>query len=258
MGLAVLSVATGAGCGAAAPTEADIQATVVAAVRATLTAQPTPSQSQAVAPLPDLTATPVPTDDAHGWGWAAQIQRANSIGSGVVVSPEGYILTNQQVIAGGGSIRVRLADGRMLLADLIAADSDVDLALIRVPADGLTAATLSDPSTLQQGDPLVAVGFVLNLSGQQSVTRGVFSGRRSFSGSPNYIQADVAIKPGMRGGAMVNRTGAVVGINVDTIDQTNGPSDQVTSFAVPSDLASSFIQSARSGQLLTWSGTSSP
>jgi S1-C subfamily serine protease len=256
-GLVVLSVLAGSGCGPAAVSKTDVQATVLAVVQATLTAQPTPTpgatSTQVPAPKPTAVATPAGLRDdeiaAHGRSWTAHIERGNTIGSGVVVSPDGYILTNQHVVNEDGRIRVRLSDGRTLFGELVGEDLVVDLALIKVRADGLSAATLSDPSTLQQGDPLVAVGFALDLPGEPSITRGVFSGRRSLDGSLNYIQTDAALNPGMSGGAMLDRTGGLVGINVATIDRVGGRSVQGISFAIPSDLADSFVASARSGQL---------
>jgi S1-C subfamily serine protease len=143
-----------------------------------------------------------------------------------------------------------------LYADLVGADSVVDLALLHVPADGLEAAAFGDPNRLQQGDPLIVVGFALNLPGEPSITRGVFSGRRTNPESRvNYLQTDAAMNPGVSGGGVLDRTGAIVGINVAGIRSSNGVPVQGINFAIPADLAQSFVQSARSGQLVA---TASP
>src|SRR4051812_881996 len=181
--LAILLVALleSSGCGTRAPGE--VQATVDAQVRATLGALPSPTVPP---PTPAATATAAPTTvptlgdaeiAARGRAWLAHIERGRSVGSGIVVSPDGYILTNEHVVHDTGFIRVGLSDGRTLYAELVGADPDVDLALLHASAEGLLSASFGDPSRLKQGDPLIVVGYALDLPGEPTITRGIFSGR---------------------------------------------------------------------------------
>jgi S1-C subfamily serine protease len=254
--LAILLVAllVSSGCGTPAPGE--VQATVDAQVRATLGAVPSPTVPP---PTPAPTATAAPTTvatlgdaeiAARGRAWLAHIERGRSVGSGIVVSPDGYILTNEHVVHDTGFIRVGLSDGRSLSAELVGADADVDLALLHASAEGLQAASFGDPSRLKQGDPLIVVGYALDLPGEPTITRGIFSGRRELNNRVNLIQTDAAMNPGVSGGAMLDRSGALVGINVARIDRSfSGQTVQGINLAIPADLAQGFVQSARSGQL---------
>jgi len=248
----------------AASDRPNLEATVQAQVQATLNAVPTAS-ALPLTPLPTLQPTPLPTSvptatptavitdaeiAARGRSWLVHIERGSSAGSGVVVSPDGYVLTNDHVIRGQGPIRLVLSDGRMLYGELVGSDPEVDLALLRVPADGLSAASFGDASRLQQGDPLLVIGYALDLPGEPSITRGVFSGRRILTDTRvNYIQTDAAMNPGVSGGPMLTLAGEVVGINTWGIERAGGRVVQGVNFAIPSDLAQGFVESARTGQL---------
>jgi len=181
-------------------------------------------------------------------------------GSGVIIRQDGYILTNNHVIAtatgGNGTIKVTLADGRTVPATVVGTDPSDDLAVLKVKLTGLTAATFASSSALQVGQTVVAVGAPLGLS--DTVTAGIVSNtaRPVTTGDSNNdqavfnaVQTDAAINPGNSGGPLVNLNGDVVGINAAiATDQSNGglqvPGQQSSSgnigigFAIPSDEAS--------------------
>jgi len=174
-----------------------------------------------------------------------RVQQA--LGSGVVVDAErGLILTNNHVIESADGISVTLADGRTVEGQTVGADPDTDVALVKIPADHLTALKLADSSQLQVGDFVVAVGNPFGLG--QTVTSGIVSalGRSGLQGLgyQNLIQTDASINPGNSGGALVNLRGELVGIN-NAIYSPSGGSVGI-GFAIPSSLASDVMH-----QLLT-------
>lgn len=143
-----------------------------------------------------------------------------SIGTGVIISSDGQIVTNNHVVEGSKTVRVRLAgetDAR--IADVLATDPGNDLGLIKLRnASGLTAATFADPESLAVGDPVVAIGYALDLDGAPSVTSGVISALNrtmiTDTGALNaLIQTDTPISSGNSGGPLINMSGQVVGIN---------------------------------------------
>jgi putative serine protease PepD len=144
-----------------------------------------------------------------------------AVGTGVIISTDGEILTNNHVIADGGDVHVRFSGNtEPVSATVVAADPDNDLALLRVDVDGeLPAATFADPASIRIGDPVVAIGFALDLDGDPSVTSGIVSAvDRTLSVSQNealdgLIQTDAAISSGNSGGPLVNAAGQVIGIN---------------------------------------------
>jgi len=145
-------------------------------------------------------------------------------GSGIIISNDGYIVTNQHVIADATEITVILNTGTEYTATLVGADSKSDLAVLKINANGLTAATLGDSSKVEVGDLAVAIGNPLGQELAGSVTAGVISAvnrkmtidNRSY----NLIQTDAAINPGNSGGALVNNKGEVIGINSVKMSQT--------------------------------------
>jgi Do/DeqQ family serine protease len=163
---------------------------------------------------------------------------SQSLGSGVIVDAEnGYVLTNYHVIARADKIAVGLKDGRNLEAKLIGIDPDSDLAVIRIPAENLTALKLADTDELQVGDFVVAVGNPFGLG--QTVTSGIVSalGRTGLRGLEfqNFIQTDASINPGNSGGALINLRGELVGINSAIFTPSGG--NVGIGFAIPSSMA---------------------
>ena len=141
---------------------------------------------------------------------------SQSLGSGVIVdSKEGFVLTNNHVIAGADDISVTLSDGRSFEAEVIGIDPDTDLAMVRIPAEELQALSFADSNRLRVGDFVVAVGNPFGLG--QTVTSGIVSalGRTGFPALEfqNFIQTDASINPGNSGGALINLRGELVGIN---------------------------------------------
>lgn len=147
-------------------------------------------------------------------------------GSGVIVTPEGRILTNSHVVAGSAEIRVRLSSGRELPGRLVGLDRQTDMAVVQVNATGLPTAPLGDSTALQVGESVIAIGNPLGF--QSTVTTGVVSAlNRTLQPEPDIlledlIQTDAAINPGNSGGPLVNARGEVVGINTLIIATAQG------------------------------------
>ena len=149
-----------------------------------------------------------------------------SLGSGVIVDADnGYVLTNNHVVANATEISITLQDGRELSAEVVGTDEPTDLALLRVEADNLTALPLADSEQLQVGDFVVAIGNPFGLG--QTVTSGIVSGLGRALGLrqesyENFIQTDAAINRGNSGGALVNLRGELVGINTAILSGSGG------------------------------------
>lgn len=160
-----------------------------------------------------------------------------SLGSGVIVdAAKGYVLTNNHVIAGADRITVTLQDGRSMRATVVGSDPATDVAVLRIPAQHLSALPVADSSRLQVGDFVVAVGNPFGLG--QTVTSGIVSalGRSGLgNGYQDFIQTDASINPGNSGGALVNLAGQLVGINSMIYSPSGG--NVGIGFAIPSDLA---------------------
>jgi serine protease DegQ len=168
---------------------------------------------------------------------------AQSLGSGVIVdADEGFVLTNNHVIAGADEISVTLADGRSFQAEVIGTDPDTDLAMVRIPSENLQALPMADSSNLRVGDFVVAVGNPFGLG--QTVTSGIVSalGRAGFRGLEfqNFIQTDASINPGNSGGALVNLRGELVGVNSAIFTPSGG--NIGIGFAIPTAIASYVMQ----------------
>jgi Do/DeqQ family serine protease len=165
-----------------------------------------------------------------------------SLGSGVIVdAAKGYVLTNNHVVQGADDITVTLQDGRNFKATIVGTDPATDVAVVKIPAERLTALPVADSSKLQVGDFVVAVGDPFGLG--QTVTSGIVSAlQRSGLGNTyqNFIQTDASINPGNSGGALVNLAGQLVGIN-SMIYSPSGASAGI-GFAIPSDLAMSVMR----------------
>jgi serine protease Do len=166
------------------------------------------------------------------------------MGSGVIVSADGYILTNNHVVKGADKVRVRLIDKRTFEAKVIGTDPKTDIALIKIDAKDLPVAKLGDSDKLQVGEMVLAIGSPLNPNLDHTVTSGIVSAKgRSNMGLADYedfIQTDAAINPGNSGGALVNLDGEVVGINSAIATQSGG--FQGIGFAVPINMAKEIME----------------
>ncbi len=172
-----------------------------------------------------------------------QTQRRSGLGSGVVVSAEGYILTNYHVIDGADEIEVSLNDGRKFKAKAIGTDPESDLAVLKITTDlKLPAITFAAADTLRVGDVVLAVGNPFGVG--QTVTSGIVSalGRThlGINTFENFIQTDAAINPGNSGGALVDASGNLVGVNTAIYSQSGG--SMGIGFAIPVSLARSVME----------------
>jgi Do/DeqQ family serine protease len=162
-----------------------------------------------------------------------EAQRASSLGSGVIVSNTGYILTNHHVVEAADEIEVGLADGKKLLAKVIGNDPETDLAVLRVTSDSLPSISFGSSEALAVGDVVLAIGNPFGVG--QTVTSGIVSalGRTGLGINTfeNFIQTDAAINPGNSGGALIDAAGSLVGINTAIFTRTG--SSAGIGFAIP-------------------------
>jgi serine protease DegQ len=153
-----------------------------------------------------------------------EAQRASSLGSGVIVSSGGYVLTNHHVVEAADEIEVALADGKKLLAKVVGNDPDTDLAVLRVNAEALPAISFGSSEAVQVGDVVLAIGNPFGVG--QTVTGGIVSalGRTGLGINTfeNFIQTDAAINPGNSGGALVDASGNLIGINTAIFSRSGG------------------------------------
>jgi serine protease DegS/serine protease DegQ len=168
-------------------------------------------------------------------------RREQNLGSGVIVSADGYVLTNNHVIANADDIQVLLYDGRVAKAKLVGADEETDLAVLKIDTGNLPVIQMADPKKLRVGDVVLAIGNPLNLN--QTVTMGIISaiGRQLSNSSPeDFIQTDAAINLGNSGGALVNSNGDLVGINTLLIGKAANA--EGIGFAIPVDTATNVLR----------------
>ncbi|HEY9161696.1 MAG TPA: DegQ family serine endoprotease [Desulfomonilia bacterium] len=191
------------------------------------------------------------------FGNAPQEERVQrSLGSGVIISPDGYILTNNHVVGGADKVEVKLSDSRVFTAHIIGTDPKSDVAVIKIDSRGLPWLPVGDSSKLRIGTFVLAVGNPFGLG--QTVTLGIVSalGRSGLgiTDYENFIQTDAAINPGNSGGALVNMRGELVGINTSILSRSGG--NIGIGFAIPADFAISIKNSlVRYGKVIRgWLG----
>jgi serine protease Do len=175
-------------------------------------------------------------------------RKEQSLGSGVIVSPDGYILTANHVVADADEVKVSIGNNKKeYTAKIIGKDKATDIAVLKISANNLPSVTLADSDQLEVGDIVLALGNPFGVG--QTVTMGIVSalGRSGlgFSGYENFIQTDAAINPGNSGGALVDIEGRLVGINTAIISRSGG--NQGIGFAVPINIARHVLESFVSG-----------
>jgi serine peptidase DegS len=183
-----------------------------------------------------------------------------SLGSAVVIDPEGYLVTNYHVVAEATEIRVQLADGRIADPEVVGYDAETDLALLKVDLGILTAIPLGRSNDVRIGDVVLAIGNPYGLT--KTVTQGIVSatgrGLLGLTTFENFIQTDAAINQGNSGGALVNSLGELVGINTAVLAQDAGT--EGISFAIPVDLVRGVVDEIkRHGRVIRgWVGFEAP
>ena len=176
---------------------------------------------------------------------ADQFRLNTSLGSAVIIDPDGYLVTNYHVIAGATEIRAQLADGRIAVPVVVGFDAETDLALLKVDLGPLPAIPLGRSDQLRIGDVVLAIGNPYGLS--KTVTQGIVSatgrGLLQLMTFENFIQTDAAINEGNSGGALVNSLGQLVGINTAVLTQDAGT--EGISFAIPVDLVRGVVDAIK-------------
>ncbi|CAJ50936.1 protease [Bordetella avium 197N] len=192
----------------------------------------------------DVPLLPLPEDPALRQ-FIAQVpglsrrEQSNSLGSGVIVSEQGYVLTNFHVVDAADAIEVALADGRQAAAKVVGADTETDLAVLKLSGNltGLPVASFAEGRRLRVGDVVLAIGNPFGVG--QTTTQGIVSalGRSGLGANAylNFIQTDAAVNPGNSGGALIDTQGNLVGINTAIYSQTGGSLG--IGFAIPIDIA---------------------
>jgi serine protease Do len=166
----------------------------------------------------------------------------NSLGSGVIVTNEGHIITNSHVVDQVDDIEVQLSDGRTKKARLVGSDSQVDLAVLKIDQPGVKPLKLGDSDAVQAGDMVLAIGNPFGF--EETVTEGIISSKgrpNRVDGFGDFLQTDAAINPGNSGGPLINLSGEVIGINTAIISRTGG--SQGIGFAIPSNTVKVALES---------------
>jgi serine protease DegQ len=181
---------------------------------------------------------------------ANEAQSVARLGSGVIVTPDGYVLTNNHVVQAADEIAVALGDGRRVNAKLVGADPDTDLAVLKIDLPGLPVMTFGRSETLKVGDVVLAIGNPFDLG--QTVTMGIVSalGRSNLGNNvfENFIQTDAAINEGNSGGALVDSNGHLVGINTAIYSRSGGSIG--IGFAIPTSIITQVMdQIVRNGRV---------
>lgn len=166
----------------------------------------------------------------------------HGVGSGVIVTRDGYILTNNHVVDDADEVKVSLQDGRVFTAKVIGKDPKSDVAVVKIDAKDLPAITFADSDKCEVGDLVLAIGNPFGID--QTVTRGIVSAKDRSAMNLDYedfIQTDAAINPGNSGGALVDADGRLIGINTAIFSRSGG--NQGIGFAIPTDLARGVMES---------------
>jgi serine protease Do len=180
-------------------------------------------------------------------------QRERSLGSGVIVSPDGYVLTNNHVVENASEIKVSLADKREFKAKVIGTDPRTDIAVLKLDATNLPTVVLGDSSKVQVGNFALAIGDPFGLS--QTVTAGIISatgrGNLGIEDYEDFIQTDASINPGNSGGALINVNGELIGINTAILTGDGSRGNQGVGFAIPINMARSVMsQILKNGRVI--------
>lgn len=190
---------------------------------------------------------------------SVQPMDGRGLGSGVIVTANGYVVTNSHVVQGGDRVRITLATGRKVTGEVLGDDSTVDIAVVKLPESGLPAALLGDSDRLEVGQSVIAIGNPLGF--ERTVTSGIVSAtNRNLSGRgavlDNLIQTDASINPGNSGGPLVDLAGRVIGINTAVVSPEYGGGG--LGFAVPINTAKEVLQDiTRHGRVVRpWLGLS--
>ena len=183
----------------------------------------------------------------------------NSLGSGVILSADGYVVSNYHVVGGATDIRVVLHDGREISGDVILADEDSDLAVLKINTDEiLPHLDLRKSDTIEVGELVLAIGNPFGVG--QTVTNGIISGLArtgiaSGSAKGYFLQTDAPINPGNSGGALIDISGSLVGVNTSILSRSGGSNG--IGFAIPADLVGQFLVQAKAGRssfIRPWAG----
>lgn len=199
-------------------------------------------------PVPPGFGQPSPQEKRPGQGNGHEESRPRGIGSGFILSADGYIMTNAHVVDGADELIVTLPDKREFKAKLVGADKRTDVALVKIDAKGLTPVATGDAKHLKVGEWVMAIGSPYGL--ENTVTAGIVSAKQRETGDYlPFIQTDVAINPGNSGGPLINMRGEVVGINSQIYSRSGG--FQGISFAIPIDEAMRVSDQLRSQGFVT-------
>jgi serine protease DegQ len=180
---------------------------------------------------------------------APEEDRGGGLGSGVVMSADGYVLTNNHVVQGAGAVAVEVGEGRPAKAEVVGTDPETDLAVLKIEAQDLQAIAIGDSDGVQIGDVVLAIGNPFGVG--QTVTQGIVSGtgrsRVGINTFENFIQTDAAINPGNSGGALVDAAGRLIGINTAILSPSGGSLG--IGFAIPvstaTDVMTQLVTSGR-------------
>jgi Do/DeqQ family serine protease len=201
-------------------------------------------------------ALPPQLEQLFGDTWPSRQRIERSLGSGVIIDGEGHIVTNNHVVAEAAEIQVQIADGRVAQARVLGRDPDTDLAVLEVGLTNLPTMPLGRSDRLRVGDVVLAIGNPLGLS--QTVTQGIVSatgrGQLGVADFENFIQTDAAINFGNSGGALINTSGELIGINTAMLARNSGI--EGISFAIPVNLVRGVMQEIiRNGRVIRgWIG----